>query len=157
VGKTERFRYGPQPRITAGLTASWLIGIFAAYVLVRGMINGSIAATLSVVGLLLLAAWAVLWWRHRRRGVYVSDTRVWVKRVFRTDSAPLTAVTVDTAASKPAGVRRLVLDLDGRRVPAPLRGFGEGRDDPYGPRDVLTSEQLGQVLNDLAERGARRD
>jgi uncharacterized iron-regulated membrane protein len=151
-------RYGPRPRrVTAGATASWGIGIFVATVLVRGMINDSIAVPVCAAGLVLLVLWAVLWWRHRRRGVYVDDSRVWVKRVLRTDSVPLTAVTVvDSMPAKPAGVRRLVFHLeDGRHIATPLRGYSHKRDDPYGPYDVASSVEFTRALNDLQQRVTR--
>jgi hypothetical protein len=147
-------RYGPRPQITKGTTVSWGIGLYAAWVFVRGMTHDALPIPLGVAGLLLLALWAVLWWRHRRRGVSVSAGRVWLRRVFRTDSVALEEVAaVDAMPSKPARARRLVLHLeDGRHLPAPLRGYAEGHDDPYGPLDVVTSEQFSLVLNDLQQR-----
>jgi hypothetical protein len=152
----DRVRYGPEQRKTMGAVASWAVGLFVAAVLVRGVIAGSPPVLVDVAGLLLLALWAVLWWRYRRRGVYVGDSRVWVCRVFRTESVPLGTVTaVDTMPSKPAGVRRLVLHLeDGRHLPAPLRGYARGEDDPYGPPDVLPAKRFALVLNDLQRRVA---
>jgi hypothetical protein len=137
-----------------GAAASWLVGLFAAVVLVRGLIDDSLPVPVSVIGLLLLASWAALWWRYRRRGVYVGLSRVWVHRVFRTDSVPLAEVsTVETMPSKPAGVRRLVLHLeDGRHLPTPLRGYARGHDDPAGPLDVLPSDGFASVLTDLQRR-----
>lgn len=149
-----RVRYGPRPRRTMGAAASWLVGLFVAAVLVRGMIVGSYPFALGVVGLALLALWALLWWRYRRRGVYVSASRVWLSRVLRTDSVPLaTVAVVDAMPSKPDGVRRLVLHLeDGRHLAAPLRGYAKGQDDPAGPLDVLPSDQFARVLTDLQRR-----
>jgi hypothetical protein len=153
---TNRLRYGPRPRRTFGAAASWLVGAFVAFVLVRGMIVGSLAVVVCVAGLGLLVAWAVLWWRYRRRGVYVSTSRVWLSRVFYTVSVPLSTVSVvDAMPSKPDGVRRLVLHLeDGRHLAAPLRGYARGRDDPSGPLDVLASDRFTHVLNDLQRRVA---
>jgi hypothetical protein len=151
---TERVRYGPRPRRTMGSVASWAVGIFAAGVLVRGMLVGWLVVPAGVAGLLLLAAWAVLWWRYRQRGVYVGDDRVFVCRLLRTDSVPLGTVTaVDTMPSKPDGVRRLVLHLeDGRHLPAPLRGYARGQDDPSGPLDVLPAKSFALLLRDLRRR-----
>ncbi|HEV7649992.1 MAG TPA: hypothetical protein VGP26_17735 [Actinophytocola sp.] len=149
-------RYGPQQRRTVGAVASWLVGVFIAAVLVRGMVAGSLTVPVTVAGLLLLALWALLWWRYRQRGVYVSHSRIWLSSVFRTRSVPLNTVTVvDAMPSKPAGVRRLVLHLeDGRHLTAPLRGYARGQDDPSGPLDVLPSAQFTRVLNDLQRRAA---
>lgn len=150
----DRVRYGPEQRRTMGAAASWLVGFFITYVLVRGMIIGSLAVQVGVAGLLLLVLWAVLWWRYRRRGVYISDSRLWVSRVFRTESVDLSIVSVvDAMPSKPAGVRQLVLHLeDGRHLAAPLRGYAKGQDDPAGPLDVLASDRFTHVLNDLQRR-----
>jgi hypothetical protein len=151
-----RMRYGPRPRNTLGAVASWIVGTFIAVVLVRGMIVGSMSVAVGVGGLVLLALWALLWWRYRRRGVYVGDGRVWLSRVFRTRSVPLSTVTVvDTMPSKPDGVRRLVLHLeDGRHLAAPVRGYARGRDDPAGPLDVMSSDRFTHMLNDLQRRVA---
>jgi hypothetical protein len=151
-------RYGPRPRrVTAGATASWGIGVFLAAVFVRGMINDSIAVPVCVAGLALLVGWAVLWRRHRQRGVYVGESRVWVKRLLRTESVPLTSVTVvDSMPAKPAGVRRLVFHLeDGRHIRTPLRGYTAKRDDPYRPHDVASSAEFTRALNDLQQRVTR--
>ena len=122
---TDRVRYGHQPRRTVGAAASWLVGVFIAFVLTRGMIIGSMTVVVGVAGLLLLGLWALLWWRYRRRGVFVSRSKVWVSHVFRTRSVSLSNVTVvDAMPSKPDGVRRLVLHLEnGRHLAAPLRGY----------------------------------
>ncbi len=150
----DRMRYGPRPRRTAGAAASWLVGLFAAALFGRGLLIGSLPGPVCVIGLLLLALWAVLWWRYRQRGVYVGDGRVWVRRVFRTDSVPLGEVSaVDSMPAKPAGVRQLVLHLeDGRHLATPLRGYARGHDDPSGPLDVLPSAGFTSVLTDLQRR-----
>lgn len=147
-------RYGPRRRVSAGAMASWAIGIYLATVFIRGMVYASFPVPICVAGLVVLVVWAVVWWRHRRRGVYVSDSRVWVRRVLRTDSVPLTAVTlVDSMPAKPAGVRRLVFHLeDGRHIPAPVRGYAGGRDDPYGPPNVASSADFTLMLDDLQQR-----
>jgi hypothetical protein len=152
----DRMRYGPRPRRTIGAPASWIVGAFIAFVLLRGMIIGAYPLVVTVGGLLLLVLWAVLWWRYRQRGVYVSASRVWLSRVLRTDSVPLNTVSVvDAMPSKPDGVRRLVLHLeDGRHLAAPLRGYARGQDDPAGPLDVVSSDTFAHVLNDLQRRVA---
>ena len=152
----DRVRYGHQPRRTVGAAASWLVGVFIAFVLVRGMITGSMTVVVGVAGLLLLGLWALLWWRYRRRGVFVSHSKVWVSHVFRTRSVSLSTVTVvDAMPSKPDGVRRLVLHLEnGRHLAAPLRGYARGQDDPSGPLDVLPSAQFTRILDDLQRRVA---
>lgn len=149
-------RFGPRPRFTAGAGASWLVGLFAGAVFLRGLIRASFPVAVSVAGLLLLAAWAVLWWRYRQQGVYVDPGTIRVSRVLRTDTVPLTEVSaVDAMPSKPAGVRRLVLHLeDGRHLPTPLRGYARGHEDPSGPRDVLSSATFTQLMNDLQRRVA---
>ena len=152
----DRTRYGARPRRTMGAVASWLVGAFIAFVLIRGLVVGSYPLLVTVGGLLVLVAWAVLWWRYRNRGVYVSASRVWLSRVLRTDSVPLNTVSVvDAMPSKPDGVRRLVLHLeDGRHLAAPLRGYARGQDDPAGPLDVVSSDTFAHVLNDLQRRVA---
>ncbi|HEY7597321.1 MAG TPA: hypothetical protein VH969_29515 [Actinophytocola sp.] len=150
----DRMRYGPPPRRTAGAAASWLVGLFVAVLLVRAMVNGTLSFVVGAAGVLLLVAWAVVWWRYRRRGVYVDVERIWVCRVLRTDSVPLGDVSVvDTMPAKPDGVRRLVLHLeDGRHVATPLRGYARGHDDPAGPLGVLPSAGFTSVLTDLQRR-----
>jgi hypothetical protein len=151
---TDRIRLGMPPRRTIGAMASWLVGIFVAAVLVRSMITGSLAVSGGVAGLLVLALWAALWWRYRQRGVYVSTSRVWLCRVFGTHSVDLGSLTgIDTVPAGPDGVRQLVLDhQDGRRIPAPLRGYAMGHDDPSGPLDVLPALLFDQLLTDLQRR-----
>jgi hypothetical protein len=151
---TDRIRLGSPPRRTIGALASWLVGIFAAGVLVRGVINGSLAILGGLAGLVVLALWAALWWRYRQRGVYVSTSRVWLCRVFGTHSVELEALTgIDTVPAGPDGVRQLVLDhRDGRRIPAPLRGYAMGHDDPAGPLDVLPALLFDHLLTDLQRR-----
>jgi hypothetical protein len=155
---TDRARIGPSPRRTIGSFASWGVGIFLAVILVRLMATGSLPVLGGVAGLLVLVAWALLWWRYRQRGVYVSMTRVWVCRVFRTRSFPLAAVIdIDTVPSGRAGegIRRLVLRVeDTEPVAAPLRGYARGHDDPSGPLDVLPAAEFDRLLKDLRLRAA---
>jgi hypothetical protein len=155
---TQRARLGPSPRRTMGSFASWFVGIFAGAILVRLMSTGSLPVPGGVAGLLVLAAWALLWWRFRQRGVYVSMTQVWVCRVFRTWRFPLASVIdIDTVPSgrEGEGIRRLVLGVEGgQRVAAPLRGYARGHDDPTGPLDVLPAADFGKLLEDLRLRAA---
>ncbi|MGH3762802.1 hypothetical protein [Actinophytocola sp.] len=154
---TDRTRLGPPPRRTMGAGASWLVGIFAAVVLVRLVSTGSLPVSGALGGLLVLALWAVLWWRVRRRGVYVNASRVWVCDVFVTRSFGLGAVaSVDTVPSgRPSEhLRRLVFHVDDRNVAAPLRGYVRGHDDPSGRLDVLPAKQFDLLLNDLRMRVA---
>jgi len=141
-----------------GAVASWVVGIFVAAVLVRAMITGSLPALGGGAGLLLLAAWALLWWRYRQRGVYMSMTTVWVCRVFDTKRFPLASV-IDIATvpsgKESDGIRRLVLRAEGgQRVEAPLRGYARGHDDSSGPLDVLPAAEFDRLLEDLRLRAA---
>jgi hypothetical protein len=155
---TNRARLGPSPRRTMGSVASWFVGVFAAVILVRLMATGSLPVLGGVVGLLVLAAWALLWWRYRQRGVYMSMTSVWVCGVFRTWRFPLASVIdIDTVPSRRDGdgIRRLVLRVEGGvRIAAPLRGYARGQDDPTGPLDVLPAAEFERLLKDLRVRAA---
>jgi hypothetical protein len=141
-----------------GAYASWAVGVFVGAVLVRAMLIDSLPVVGAGAGLLVLAAWAVLWWRYRQRGVYVSMTTVWVCRVFGTRHFPLAAVIdIDAVPSgrEAAGIRRLVLRAEGgHRIAAPLRGYTRGHDDPTGPRDVLPAAEFDQLLESLRLRAA---
>jgi hypothetical protein len=152
---TNRARLGPSPRRTMGSFASWFVGVFAGVVLVRLTATGSLPALGGVAGLLVLAAWALLWWRVRRRGVYVSMTSVWVSRVFRTRRFPLASVLDVDTVREGDGIRRLVLAVEGgERVAAPLRGYARGHEDPSGPLDVLPAAEFDRLLQDLRVRAA---
>jgi hypothetical protein len=155
---TTRARLGPSPRPTAAAYASWVVGVFIGAVLVRAMLIGSLPVLGSGAGLLVLVAWAVLWWRYRQRGVYVSLSEVWVCRVFGIRRFPLASVIdIDTVPSgrEADGIRRLVLRAEGgHRVTAHLRGYTRGQDDPTGPRDVLPAAEFDQLLENLRLRAA---
>lgn len=160
MGVRDRTRLGPPPRRTAGAAVSWIVGIFVGALLVRAMFTGSLPVVGGLGGLLLLALWAVLWWRFRQRGVYVSDSRAWVCEVFVTRSFGLGEV--DSVETVPSGrpsehVRRLVFRLDGRDVEAPLRGYVRGHDDRSGPLDVLPAKEFDQLLQGLRLRVSAAD